>query len=88
MILQAAAFSLITSILFIRVALEKIDTSLKYVGVIAFFNICTAFFFLRKYEEVLKSFKGWVGTGLALVVLSAYIYVCFYYNDSLVFWIY
>jgi hypothetical protein len=43
---------------------------------------------LRKYEEVLKSFKGLAGTGLALGVLSAYIYACFYYSDSLVFWIY
>jgi hypothetical protein len=88
MILQAAAFSLVTSILFIKLAFEKMDTSLRYVGIIAFFNICITFFFLRKYEEVLKSFKGLAGTGLALGVLSAYIYACFYYSDSLVFWIY
>lgn len=88
MILQAAAFSLVTSILFIKLAFEKMDTSLRYIGIIAFFNICITFFFLRKYEEVLKSFKGLAGTGLALGVLSAYIYACFYYSDSLVFWIY
>lgn len=53
MILQAFGFVIAISWIFIRVAMEKIDTNLKYVGLCAFINICLALIFLRNYEKVL-----------------------------------
>jgi hypothetical protein len=50
MILQAFAFVIVASWMFLRISLEKIDTKLKWVGFCAFVNICLSFFFLRNYE--------------------------------------
>ena len=87
MILQAFAFVLVTSWLFISVSLEKIDTKLKYVALCAFINICLSFFFLRNYEEVLKSFQGNYQRIAAIIFFFVYLYLCFKFEESLIFWI-
>lgn len=88
MILQAFGFTIVVSWLFIRVSLEKIDTSLKFVGLCAFINICLAFFFLRNYEEVLKSFKLTYERLASISALLGYFLLCYFFEESLTFWIF
>ena len=58
MILQAFAFVIVANWLLLRVSMEKIDTTAKYISLCALVNIVLSFFFMRNYEEILKgSFK-------------------------------
>jgi hypothetical protein len=48
-----------------------------------------AFFFLRNYEEVvLNSFNTRLRIGLAITVLSIYLFLASYWGQWLVFWLY
>lgn len=88
MILQAFGFTIVASWIFIRVSLEKIDTSMKFVGLCAFVNFILAFFFLRNYEEVLKSFKLTYERIAFLSALLGYFLLCYLFEESLTFWIF
>ena len=89
MILQAFAFTLAISWIFIRISLEKIDTKLRFLGFFSFANITLAFFLLRNYEEVVfNSFKESYQKGLALLAVLAYFILCYFFYESIRFWIF
>lgn len=88
MILQAFCFVIVASWLFLRVSLEKIDTKLRFVGLCAFVNVALAFFFLRNYEEVLKSFKETYHKIFAGIGVLTYFILCYYFENYITFWIF
>lgn len=88
MILQAFCFVIVASWLFLRVSLEKIDTKLRFVGLCAFINVGLSFFFLRNYEEVLKSFKETYHKIFAGIGVIAYFILCYYFENYITFWIF
>ena len=88
MILQAFCFVIVASWLFLRVSLEKIDTKLRLVGLCAFVNVALAFFFLRNYEEVLKSFKETYHKIFAGIGVLTYFVLCYYFENFITFWIF
>lgn len=88
MILQAFCFVIVASWLFLRVSLEKIDTKLRFVGLCAFINVALAFFFLRNYEEVLKSFKETYHKIFAGIGVITYFVLCYYFENYITFWIF
>lgn len=89
MILQAGAFVLVSNFIFLTLALEKLDTILKFTAVLALFNIILVFLFLRNYEKVvLNSFVGFRLRFMAVAAGFGYCWLTYYYMDSITFWTY
>jgi hypothetical protein len=89
MIMQVVAFVVGANIILLYVSFGKLDTSLSRMAICALINIGTSLFFLRNYENVVLNEFNSKKKGIILTLfLILYFTLVYYFEGSLIFWIY
>lgn len=89
MIVQVAAFIVVSNFIIFGSAFSKLDTNMNIVAFCSFINVSLTMFFLRNYEDVLfNEFNNKTKVTILVGYLLVYFLLVGFFYKNLVFWIY